>query len=108
MQSINDPVTGVMAFPVDLPAYACSRTQIREFAEEAKSIGIQYVGLCCGNASHYLRVIAEVYGHKPPASRYAPDMSQHYIYGTPSGHSKYYTQELKKNLNCNGLTKEMN
>jgi len=52
-----------------------------EFAREAKSIGVQYVGICCGNASHYLRVLAEEYGRSPPASKFSPDMSQHYIFG---------------------------
>jgi hypothetical protein len=44
-------------------------------------LGVQYVGLCCGNASHYLRIVAEVYGRNPPASKYSPDMSEHFIWG---------------------------
>ncbi|XP_023930843.1 betaine--homocysteine S-methyltransferase 1-like [Lingula anatina] len=58
----------------DLPAWQCSRTEIQEFAREARAIGIQYVGLCCGNASHYIREVAETLGRSPPASRYSPDM----------------------------------
>ena len=72
---------GKNAFPEDLTAFYSSRTQIRQFAEEAKELGVQYVGLCCGNASHYLRIVAEVYGRNPPASKYSPDMSQHFIWG---------------------------
>lgn len=72
---------GKNAFPEDLTAFCSSRTQIRKFAEEAKKLGVQYVGLCCGNASHCLRIVAEVYGRNPPASKYSPDMSQHFIWG---------------------------
>ncbi|CAG2229440.1 BHMT [Mytilus edulis] len=79
--SIINPETGKDAFPEDLTAFHCSRTQIRKFAEEAKELGVQYVGLCCGNASHFMRIVAEVYGRTPPASKYSPDMSQHFIWG---------------------------
>ncbi|KAK6175446.1 hypothetical protein SNE40_013909 [Patella caerulea] len=97
-QSLTDPVTGVQAFPVDLPAYACSRSQIRQWAEEVKQLGVQYVGLCCGNASHYLREVAEVYGRKPVASKYAPDMTQHFIFGNRVDSDTYYTKDVKRFL----------
>ncbi|XP_067684996.1 betaine--homocysteine S-methyltransferase 1-like [Haliotis asinina] len=82
--SLQDPISGQRAFPLDLPGQACGRTEITDFAREAKSLGVQYVGLCCGNASHYIRVVAEEYGRRPPASRYSPDMSQHSIFGKNS------------------------
>ncbi|XP_056000872.1 S-methylmethionine--homocysteine S-methyltransferase BHMT2-like isoform X2 [Ostrea edulis] len=81
MQSLKDAETDKQAFPFDLPAFACSRTQIAEFAREAKEVGVQYIGLCCGNASHYIRVVAEEYGRYPPASKFSPDMSEHFIFG---------------------------
>ncbi|XP_060589323.1 uncharacterized protein LOC132744582 [Ruditapes philippinarum] len=31
----------------------------------------QYIGLCCGNYPSLIREVAEVYGKKPPASKYA-------------------------------------
>ncbi|XP_013387238.1 betaine--homocysteine S-methyltransferase 1 [Lingula anatina] len=55
----------------DLPAWLCSRSQIGEYAAQAREIGIQYIGLCCGNAPHYFRIVAETYGRRPPASRYS-------------------------------------
>jgi len=88
-------MTGKNAFPDDLPAWACSRTQIYEFAMEAKEIGVQYIGLCCGNASHYTRILAEVYGRSPPASKYSPDISLNYIFGETDKTAKYKVSKLK-------------
>ncbi|ESO90438.1 hypothetical protein LOTGIDRAFT_233748 [Lottia gigantea] len=94
-QSLADPVTGQKAFPVDLPAHTCGRTEIREWAEEMKALGIQYIGLCCGNASHYLREVAEVYGRSPPASRFSTDMSQHFVFGNRKDNNPYYTETMR-------------
>ena len=85
-------VLGQKAFPEDLPSFLCGRTDILEFAKEAKVLGIQYIGLCCGNASHYIRTVAEVYGRTPHASKYSPDMSEHYIFGKIS--KPYHTNKL--------------
>ncbi|KAK3798001.1 hypothetical protein RRG08_034562 [Elysia crispata] len=82
--SLIDPGSNQHAFPFDLPALCCSRREIKEFARECRDLGVEYVGLCCGNCSHYLRVVAEEYGRKPPASKYSPDMSQHFMYGDKS------------------------
>lgn len=95
-QSITNPETGRQAFPDDLTAFHSSRTQIQKFAEEAKELGVQYIGLCCGNASHFIRIVAEVYGRNPPASKYSPDMSQHFIWGDKNFDS--YHMEYRKTL----------
>ncbi|XP_046372787.2 betaine--homocysteine S-methyltransferase 1-like [Haliotis rufescens] len=97
-QSLKDPATGKRAFPVDLPAHACGRSEIADFAREAKSLGVQYVGLCCGSASHYIRVVAEEYGRRPQASRYSPDMAQHFIFGKNKSSEDPYQQELRKKV----------
>ena len=85
--------TGMPAFPVDLTRFYCSRTQVGEFARQAKEIGVQYIGLCCGNASHYIRLVAEEYGRKPDASRFAPDMSKHYRFGNKEFVQKHHSRE---------------
>lgn len=59
----------------------CNRSDIRQFAKEAKEIGVNYIGLCCGNAANYMREIAEVYGRNPEASRFRPDLSQNILFG---------------------------
>ena len=58
------------AFPADLPPWLCSQKQIAEFTRQAKALGVQYFGLCCGNRAHYTRTMAENLGRNPPASRY--------------------------------------
>ena len=68
---------GAYACPSELDEFLCSRSHIRDFAQEAKALGVQYIGLCCGNRAHYLREIAEVYGKQPPASRYARKQGEH-------------------------------
>jgi len=100
MESIIDPQTGKRAFHWDLPAHLCNRSEIEDWSKACKEMGIQYVGLCCGNASHYLRVLAEVYGRDPPASKYSPNMSQHYIFGTPEYTPEYFSKHYKE-TNCN-------
>ena len=59
----------------------CNRADIQKFATEAKEIGVQYIGLCCGNAPNMLREVAEVYGRTPEASKYTPDVSENIIVG---------------------------
>lgn len=98
MQSLMDPETGKQAFPFDLPAFACSRTQIAQFAREAKEAGVQYIGLCCGNASHYIRVVAEEYGRRPPASEFSPNMSEHFIFGDQAHVKEYHATTLLPNM----------
>ena len=68
-------------YPDNLDAVRSSRADIRKFAEEAKELGIQYIGLCCGNAPILTREVAQVYGREPPASKYKMDMSQSFIMG---------------------------
>lgn len=61
-------------------------------------MGIQYIGLCCGNASHYTRILAEVYGKNPMASKFSPDMSQHYEFGDDKHRNDYYSNQFKTKL----------
>ena len=71
-------VSDKLAFPLELDPWLCSRTQIRQFAIDAKKAGIQYLGLCCGSRSHFLREMADAVGKKPAACQYAPNLSQHF------------------------------
>jgi betaine-homocysteine S-methyltransferase len=81
-QALRDPERDGMPFPTALDPFQCSRYDIGDFAREASAIGVRYLGICCGNAPHYTRSLAEVLGRTPPASRYSPDMSKHAYYGT--------------------------
>ncbi|XP_045189423.2 betaine--homocysteine S-methyltransferase 1-like [Mercenaria mercenaria] len=95
--ALTVPGTKRRAFPLDLCACQCSRTKVEEFAKECKEMRIQYVGLCCGNSANLTRIIAEVYGRTPPASKYAPDMKKHYIFGDKSKFRKEFTEDLRAN-----------
>ncbi len=91
-QSLTDPLSGTRLFPQDLDAALCSRTDIKNFGKACKELGVQLVGLCCGNASHYTRTLCETLGRTVPASRYSVDMSKHYVFGTQAGLCSRYTQ----------------
>lgn len=83
--SLTDPwtseVTGGRAFPTALDPFTATRDECAAFARECRSIGVDYIGLCCGAGPHHLRAVAEALGREPEASRYAPDMSRHAFYG---------------------------
>ncbi len=81
-QSLRDPEFDRMPFPTALDPFQCNRYDIAEFAREADRIGVRYLGVCCGNAPHLVRSLAEALGRTPPASRFSPDMSKHAYFGT--------------------------
>ncbi|XP_033739937.1 betaine--homocysteine S-methyltransferase 1-like [Pecten maximus] len=86
--SLKDPDTGNDVYPANVSCVMCSRDDIRQFAEEAKAIGVNYIGLCCGNAPFFFREVAEVYGRKPDACKYAPDVSANSAVGKQTDHSQ--------------------
>lgn len=70
------------AFPTALDPFTCDRYEIADFARAATTLGVRYLGLCCGAGPHHIRAMAEALGRTPPASRYSPDMSRHAFLGT--------------------------
>ena len=80
--SLRDPQSDEMPFPTGLDPLACSRSEIADFGREAYDLGVRYLGVCCGNAPHYTRSLAEALGGTPPASRYSPNMAKHAFHGT--------------------------
>jgi betaine-homocysteine S-methyltransferase len=76
-----DLIPGGMAFPTALEPFQCNRYEMAEFAREAAALGVNYLGICCGNSPHLLRSLAEALGRTPPASRYSADMSKHAYFG---------------------------
>ncbi|XP_062583596.1 betaine--homocysteine S-methyltransferase 1-like [Saccostrea cucullata] len=93
--SLTVPGTEKMAFPLDLSSCYCTREEIRTFAEQCKALGVQYVGLCCGNAPHFLREVAAVYGKSAPALKYSPQMEKHFIFGDEKKNDPYFTKQYK-------------
>ncbi|XP_006814175.2 betaine--homocysteine S-methyltransferase 1-like [Saccoglossus kowalevskii] len=97
-QSLTDPQTGKRVFPINLDCTQCCQDDMIEFGHQCKDLGLQYVGICCGNSSSLTRSLAESLGRQPPASRYSPDMSKHYAYGTHPSLKKFNTEKLVKHL----------
>jgi len=59
-------------------------------------MGIKYLGVCCGAGPHHIRGLAEALGRHPPASKYSPDMSKHYVFGSAKGLRARNTQFAKQ------------
>ncbi len=75
-------------FPLELERFLCSRFEMAEFARQARDIGVNYIGICCGGAPHHVRAMAEALGRDTPASRYSPAIELHPVLGTQHGDSK--------------------
>jgi len=69
-------------FPTALDPMQCNRYEIGKFAKDAFSIGVNYLGVCCGANPMLIREVAESVGLTVPASKYKEDMSTHMLFGT--------------------------
>jgi betaine-homocysteine S-methyltransferase len=52
-----------------------------DFAVEALELGVNFIGICCGGAPHYVRAMAEALGRTPPAGKYSPALDLHPMIG---------------------------
>jgi betaine-homocysteine S-methyltransferase len=100
-QSLTDPACDHLpegrVFPTALDAFVCNRYEMAAFARAAQDAGIRYLGVCCGAGPHHIRAVAEAIGRRPEASRYSPDMSKHYAFGTDASlaeHNRRYRDRL--------------
>jgi betaine-homocysteine S-methyltransferase len=80
-QDLKNP-DGTSAYTLDLDRFLTTRREMADFAREAVDIGVEYIGICCGGEPYHVRAMAEALGRTTEASRYSPDMSQHYILGS--------------------------
>ena len=101
-QSLNDRhcdcIPSDHPFPIALDPFTCNRYEIAAFGRAAYDLDVRYLGVCCGAGPHHIRALAEALGRKPPASRYAPDMSKHYIFGNAKNvHAQHleYAEKLR-------------
>src|ERR1700722_9670544 len=76
METLRSP-DGERAFPVALDAFGCTRFEMADFALQARQLGADYVGICCGAGPHHVRAMAEALGRDVPASKYSPSMDLH-------------------------------
>ncbi|MCZ6777572.1 MAG: homocysteine S-methyltransferase family protein, partial [Acidobacteria bacterium] len=62
-QSLSDPrgprTPHGRPFPTALDPLTCTRYEIAEFTKQARDIGVNYIGLCCGAGPHHIRAMAE-------------------------------------------------
>jgi betaine-homocysteine S-methyltransferase len=80
-ESLRTP-DGEQAFPIMLEPFLCNRFEMAAFARKAQALGVNYIGICCGGAPHYVRAMAEALGRTTPASKYSPAMELHPMLGT--------------------------
>ncbi len=76
METLRSP-DGERAFPVALDPFGCTRFEMADFALQARELGANYVGICCGAGPHHVRAMAEALGREVPASKYSPSMDLH-------------------------------
>jgi betaine-homocysteine S-methyltransferase len=69
----------------DLDCFQCTRQDFAAFAEKAFSLGIKYLGTCCGAGPHHLRAMAEALNRTTAASQFSPDLSKHFAFGSETG-----------------------
>ena len=70
----NTPVgkpdfTSLPEFPYALDPLQLTRRQMGDYAKQAKEIGINYIGSCCGSVAMHVREMAKVLGKLPAESR---------------------------------------
>ena len=76
METLRSP-DGERAFPIALDPFGCTRFEMAHFAQQARELGVNYVGICCGAGPHHVRAMAEALGREVPASKYSPSMDLH-------------------------------
>lgn len=82
------------AFPVALEPFLLTRFEMADFALQARDMGINYIGICCGAGPHHVRAMAEGLGRKVPASKYSPDISLHPVFGDQDSRMQNYIECL--------------
>ena len=76
METLTLP-NGDRAFPIALDPFTCTRFDMAQFAVQARELGVDYIGICCGAGPHHVRAMAEALGREAPASKYSPSMELH-------------------------------
>jgi betaine-homocysteine S-methyltransferase len=72
---------GRRMFPIELEPFQCTRFEMADFACQAREIGVNYIGICCGGGPHHVRAMAEALGRQTAASRYSPAIELHPVLG---------------------------
>ena len=47
------------------------------YATRARTLGVNYIGSCCGSVAHHVPAMGEALGRRPPASAKSADLARH-------------------------------
>ena len=61
--------TSLPEFPYELDPLQLSRREMGKYAKDAKEIGINYIGSCCGSVANHVREMAKALGKLAPDTR---------------------------------------
>jgi betaine-homocysteine S-methyltransferase len=61
--------TSLPAFPDQLDPYQLTRREMAQYALQARDMGVNYIGACCGAAASHIREMARALGKLPPDDR---------------------------------------
>jgi betaine-homocysteine S-methyltransferase len=61
--------TSLPAFPDQLEPYQMTRREMGEYAAQAREMGVNYIGACCGAVATHIREMARVLGKLPAEDR---------------------------------------
>jgi len=61
--------TSLPAFPTELDPYQLSRGEMADYAKEARGMGVNYIGACCGTVASHIREMARALGKISPDTR---------------------------------------
>jgi betaine-homocysteine S-methyltransferase len=83
---LDDPAATVPSphgrpFPTALDPLSANRYEVGAAAADAFGLGINYLGVCCGNSPMLTRQVAEAVGRTTEASRFSERMQNHFMYG---------------------------
>ncbi len=78
--------TSLPAFPFELDPLQHSRREMARWAQQARDLGIDYIGSCCGSVAIHVREMARALGKLPQENRkwtvdYSKPMSAYEYYG---------------------------
>jgi betaine-homocysteine S-methyltransferase len=83
--------TGLKGFPDAMEPYQLTRWEMADYARQARDMGIQFIGACCGAVATHIREMARALG-KPTRepSRWTPDPSK------PMSATEFYRERRAK------------
>ena len=82
--------TSLEAFPFELDPLQHSRREMARWAEQARDLGIDYIGSCCGSVAAHVREMARALGKLPQENR-----EWKVDYSKPMSAYEYYRHEAK-------------